>query len=266
MAGGGDEDTEVLDGGTAPPLGECGLFNDSILHLSLSLELIKGALGLVAGCVFSLGSPVSDDGESDDGALYCKTQPLEDADTQLVDEEDGVAADWMETQLVESGEEDGGDYGGQVETQLETEHDDDDEEDAGDAEDNACNGIMTQLVAECEVDGGNSGVGDMVDTQLVEESDEEAEDGVNGGDEVDVGEWGKTQLVEDSDEELRDDGELSEGTQVLTDNESLLDYEQDVASRLDGGVEEMNGNAERHLDDKNVVDSDASTDEEGDAG
>jgi hypothetical protein len=28
----------------------------------------------------------------------------------------------------------------------------------------------------------------------------------------------------------------------------------------------MNGKAERHLDDKNVVDSDASTDEEGDAG
>jgi mediator of DNA damage checkpoint protein 1 len=220
--------------------------------------------------VFSLGSPVSDgaetQSESDDGTLYCETQPLDDAETQLVDEEEGVAADWMETQLVESGEEDGGDYGDQVETQLEMEHDDDDDdEDAGDAEDNACNGIRTQLVAECEVDGGNGGVGDMVDTQLVEESEDEGEDRVNGGDEVDVGEWGKTQLVEDSDEELGDD-ELSEGTQVLTDNESLLDYKQDVASRLDGGVEEMNGKAERHLDGKNVVDSDVSTDEEGDAG
>lgn len=60
--------------------------------------------------------------ESEDDTLYCETQPLDDAETQLVDEvdeeEDGVPADWMETQLVESGEEDGGDYGELVDTQL----------------------------------------------------------------------------------------------------------------------------------------------------
>jgi mediator of DNA damage checkpoint protein 1 len=211
--------------------------------------------------VFSLGSPVSDgaetQSESDDGTLYCETQPLDDAETQLVDEEEGVAADWMETQLVESGEEDGGDYGDQVETQLEVEYD---EEDAGGVEDNACNGIRTQLVAECEAEGGNGGVDAMVDTQLVDESEEEEEDRVNGGDEVDVGEWGKTQVVEDSDDEL------SEGTQVLTDSESLSDYEQDVALGLDGGIEGMNDKSGKHFDDKSVVDTDASTDDEGDAG
>ncbi|TVU17861.1 hypothetical protein EJB05_33930 [Eragrostis curvula] len=222
------------------------------------------------------GSPVSDGGdtqsESDDGALDCETKPMDDAETQLVDEveeeeeeeeEEGVAPDWVDTQLVESGEEDGGDYGEQVETQLEVEHDD---EDAGRVEDNACNGNRTQMVAECKAKGVSGSVHDIVDTQLVEESEEEDDDdGVNGDDEVDVGEWGKTQLVEDSDEEMGDD-EFSEGTQVLTDNESLSDYERDVNSGLDGGFEATNAKAEMHVDCKSVVDSDASTDEEGDAG
>jgi mediator of DNA damage checkpoint protein 1 len=243
--GGGGGDTQVLDGGAL--LGEYGLFADCIVHPPPpSLNRVK-ALTLVGECVFFLGSPVSAGGE---------TQPLDDAETQLVDEVEGMSADWMETQLVESGEEDGGDYGDQVETQLEVEYD---EEDAGGVEDNACNGIRTQLVAECEAEGGNGGVDAMVDTQLVDESEEE-EDRVNGGDEVDVGEWGKTQVVEDSDDEL------SEGTQVLTDSESLSDYEQDVALGLDGGIEGMNDKAGKHFDDKSVVDTDASTDDEGDAG
>ncbi|GJM94589.1 hypothetical protein PR202_ga11249 [Eleusine coracana subsp. coracana] len=225
---GGGGDTQVLDGGTSP-----------------------------------LGSPVSDGGdtqsESDNDMLYCETQLMDDAETQLVDEEDeGVPADWMETQLVESGEEVGGDYCEQVETQIEVECNE--EEDAGGVEDNACNGIRTQLVAECQAERGNGGVDEMLDTQLVGESEDD--DGINGGDEVDVGEWGMTQLVEDSEEEAADD-ELSEGTEVLTDNESMSDYEQDMKSGLNGGNEGMNGRAYEHFDDKSMVDSDAST--EGDA-
>ncbi|KAL6840977.1 hypothetical protein ACP4OV_029237 [Aristida adscensionis] len=256
---GGDGETQVLDAGTPP-----------------------------------LGSPASDgdatQSEDEGGALYCETQPLDDAETQLVDgveeeeEEEGVAGDWMETQLVESGEEDGGGGDGeQVRTQLEEEGQE--EEGAGGEEDDVGNWVTTQLVDECEVEGVNNGVGDMMETQLVEDSEEddeeEDEEGVNGDDEVDagewgktqlvgddevdVGEWGKTQLVEDTDEEIGGD-ESSEGTLVLSDNDGLSDDERDVNSGMDGPVEGVNGSSEKHGDDRSLVDSDASTDEEGETG
>ncbi|XP_062179635.1 uncharacterized protein LOC133884294 [Phragmites australis] len=225
----------------------------------------------------TLGSPVSDSdamqSEGDDGAFYGETQPLDEAETQLVDgveeenEEQGVAGDWVETQLVESGEEDGGDDGEQVKTQLEVERGEDD--DAGGTEENAGDWTTTQLIEECVVEGANGSVDNMLETQLVEESDDE-EGRVNGGDEVggdevDVGEWGKTQLVEDSDEEIGCD-ELSEDTLVLSDNEGLSDDERDVRSEMEGSIEGVNGGVEKHGDNKSLVDSDASTDEEGDRG
>jgi len=145
---GGGGDTQVLDGGT-PPLGECALF------------IGRGSVGdwcnvkvlffFVGGCTLrSSGSPSSDgDGtqrEADDWALYDETQPLDDAETQLVDEvvekEEGVAGDWTETQLVESGDEDGGDDGDQVKTQQEVE-DGKGGDVGGGAEDNACNCTKT---------------------------------------------------------------------------------------------------------------------------
>jgi hypothetical protein len=122
------------------------------------------------------------------------------------------------------------------------------------------------------VDGGNNGVGGMVETQVVEDSEEEEEeDGVNGGDELCVDEWGKTQLVEDSDEEIGDD-ELSDSTQVLSDNESLSGDEGDAKSGMDkmdvklgmeGNIKQLNGGVEKLGGDENLVESDASTDEEG---
>ncbi|RCV15211.1 hypothetical protein SETIT_3G040100v2 [Setaria italica] len=247
--GGGGGDTQVLDGGTPP-----------------------------------LGSPASDSDSDatqsggDDGDLYDETQPVDEAETQLVDgvdeeeeEEEDVAGDWGETQLVESGEEDDCDDGDQVKTQLEVENGDD----GGGAEDNAGNWTRTQLIQECEVDGVNNGVGGMVETQLVEDSEEEEEeDGVNGGDELSVDEWGKTQLVEDSDEEIGDD-ELSDRTQVLSDDESLSGDERDAKSGMDkmdvelgmeGNIEGLNGGVEKLGGDENLVESDASTDEEGDTG
>ncbi|KAJ1261594.1 hypothetical protein BS78_09G042100 [Paspalum vaginatum] len=242
-----------------------------------------------------LGSPVSDgeatQSEADDGALYDESQPPEDAETQLVDEveeddeEQGVAADWMETQLVESGEEDGGDGGDLVETQLEVENGDDGDDgdqvetqlevETGDGggddsgvEDDGGDWTATQLDEECEVDVVNYAVGDMVDTQLVEESEDD--DGVYGGDEQDVAEWVKTQLVEDSDEEISEDG-----TAVPSDDESFSGDEWDFKSGMDkrdvklgteGSMERLNGGAEKHGDNNNLVDCDASTDEECDTG
>jgi hypothetical protein len=232
--------------------------------------------------LWSSGSPSSDgDGtqrEADDWALYDETQPLDDAETQLVDEveeEQGVAGDWTETQLVESGDEDGGDDGDQVKTQQEVE-DGEGGDVGGGAVDNDGNWTKTQLDGECEVDGVNTVVGDMVETQLVEEFEEEDDDkdGLNDDDEHDPGELGKTQLVEDSDEDLGDD-ELSDGTVVLSDNESLSGDERGVKSGMDkrdaklgmeGRIEGLNGGIKKHDDNNNLVDSDASTDEEGDTG
>ncbi|CAD6334640.1 unnamed protein product [Miscanthus lutarioriparius] len=236
---GGGGDTQVLDGGTPP-----------------------------------LGSPSSDgDGtqrKADDWALYDETQPLDDAETQLIDEvveeEEGVAGDWTETQLVE-----GGDDGDQVKTQQEME-DGEGGDVGGGAEDNAGNCTQAQLVEECEVDGVNTVVGDMVETQLVEESEEDDKDGLNDDDEHDPGELGKTQLVENSDEDIGDD-ELSDGTVVLSDNESLSEDERGMESGMDkrdaklgmeGSIEGLNGGIKKHDDNNNLVDSDASTDEEGD--
>ncbi|XP_062230745.1 uncharacterized protein LOC133928430 isoform X2 [Phragmites australis] len=219
--------------------------------------------------------------EGDDSTLYGETQPLDEAETQLVegvDEEEGVAADWVETQLVESGDEDGGDDGEQLKTRLEVEREE--EDDAGGTKDNAGDWTTTQLVEECVVEGANGGVDDMLETQLVEESEEVR---INGGneegfgewaktqlvedsdEEIDFGEWAKTQLVEDSDEEIGDN-ELSEGTLVLSDNEGLSDDERDAKSGMEGSIEGVNGRVEKHVDNKNLVDSDASTDEEGNTG
>jgi len=224
----------------------------------------------------SSGSPSSDgDGtqrEADDWTLYDETQPLDDAETQLIDEvveeEEGVAGDWTETQLVE-----GGDDGDQVKTQQEME-DGEGGDVGGGAEDNAGNCTQAQLVEECEVDGVNTVVGDMVETQLVEESEEDDKDGLNDDDEHDPGELGKTQLVENSDEDIGDD-ELSDGTVVLSDNESLSEDERGMESGMDkrdaklgmeGSIEGLNGGIKKHDDNNNLVDSDASTDEEGDTG
>lgn len=269
---GGGGDTQVLDGGTLP-LGEPCSFIASVCWNGWC----KGT-DLVIGCALRLGSPASDSDETqcggDDGALYDETQPVDEAETQLVDEvvveeeeeeEEDVAGDWAETQLVESGEEDGGDDGDQVMTQLEVENGEKGDDDGG--------WTRTQLDEKCEVDGLKDGVGGMVETQLVEDSEEkEQEDGVNGGDEPDVCEWGKTQLVEDSDEEIGDD-ELSDNTQVLSDNESLSGDERGVKSGIDkrdvelgvgGSIEGLNVGVENLGDNKNLVESDASTDEEGD--
>ncbi|CAL4902968.1 unnamed protein product [Urochloa decumbens] len=244
--GGGGGDTQVVDGGTSP-----------------------------------LGSPASDSDSDatqnggDDGALYDETQPEDEAETQLVDgmeeEEEDVAGDWGETQLVESDEEDGCDDIDQVKTQLEVKNGDVRDDDGG-MVDNASNWTRTQLDEECEVDGVNNCVGGMVETQLVEDSEEE--DGVNGGDELGVDEWGKTQLVEDSDEEVGDD-ELSDSTQVPSDGESLSGDERDMKSGIDkrdvvlgmeGSIQRLNKGVSKLCDNKNLVESDASTDEEGDTG
>ena len=238
---------------------------------------------LPIGCALWLGSPTSDSDSDatqcgeDNGALYDETQPADEAETQLVDGEeeedkDDVAGDWAETQLVESGEEDGSDDSDQVKTQLEVENGEEGDDHSG-AEDNARNCTRTQLDEECEVDGVNNGVGSMVETQLVEDSEDE-EDGVNGSDQLGVNEWGKTQLVEYSDEEIGDD-ELSDRTQVLSDNESLSGDERDVKSGMDKrdvdlgmgrSIEGLNGEVEKLGGNTNLVESDASTDEEGDTG
>ncbi|KAF0925640.1 hypothetical protein E2562_017215 [Oryza meyeriana var. granulata] len=252
---GGEGETQALDGGTPP-----------------------------------LGSPVSDDGDAtptegeEDGVLYGETQVLDDVETQMVDdglgeeeeEEEGVAVDWGETQLVEDSEEG---RGGDVDEQDDTQLVEDSEEDGGGAceqvkhaaagsDNNAGDLARTQLVeghTEGE-DGGNNGAGDGLETQFVEECPEDER--VNNSSDEDVGEWGKTQLVEDSHEEKGDDGddELSVDTQVLSDDEGLSNDEREVKFGTEGSNVKVNGVLENHVDAKILVDSDASTDEEGDIG
>uniref|UniRef100_A0ACD5W1Q3 Uncharacterized protein n=2 Tax=Avena sativa TaxID=4498 RepID=A0ACD5W1Q3_AVESA len=209
MAGG---ETQVLDDGGTPPLGSPASSGDTTR---------------------------SEGGEDDDnGVLYGETQALDDDDdeTQAVDDEFSEEELAGETQLVEDSEEDGIDIAGQTQAVEEEE-----EDDGGSTEDEAGDLARTQLVEECEEEGG--GNADLAETQLVEECLEQVR--VNGsGDEEDAIDWGMTQRVEDTDEEVGDDGddELSDGTQVQSDDE---------------------GNVEEHDDADNVVDSDASTDEEG---
>uniref|UniRef100_A0A0E0KYF8 BRCT domain-containing protein n=1 Tax=Oryza punctata TaxID=4537 RepID=A0A0E0KYF8_ORYPU len=250
----GDGETQALDGGTTPPL----------------------------------GSPVSDDGDatpSEDGVLYGETQALDDAETQMVDdglgeeEVEGVAVDWAETQLVEDSEEEeeeerGGGVDDQEDTQLveDTEEDEGEGEDAGGAceqvkggaaecDNNAGDLVRTQLVEEHKEGEDCHGL----ETQFIEECLEEEEKVNNSSDDEDVGDWGKTQLVEGSDEERDDDGddELSVGTQVLSDDEGISNDEREVKFDMGGSNTKVNGALEDHT--KNLVDSDASTDEEGDA-
>jgi len=197
-----------------------------------------------------LGSPVSSGdatqsgggGDDDDGVLYGETQALDDAETQAVDDEYAEGELAGETQLVEDSEEDGVDVAGQTQAVHEEE-----EDDGGSTEDEAGELTRTQLVEECEVEAG--GNVDLAETQLVEACLEEER--VNdSGDEEDAIDWGMTQRVEDTDEEVGGDGddELSDGTQVQSDGE---------------GVQDDEGNVEEHDGADNVVDSDASTDEEG---
>ena len=236
---------------------------------------------LLTGCTaLWLGSPTSDSDATqsgeDNGALYDETQPETQLEDGLEEEDkDDVAGNWADTQLVESGEEDGSDDSDQVKMQLEVELENGEEgDDDSGAEDNAHNCNRTQLDEECEVDEVNNGVGSMVETQLVEDSEEDEEDGVNGSDQLGVNEWGKTQLVEYSDEEIGDD-ELNDRTQVLSDNESLSGDERGVKSGMDKrdvdlgmgrSIEGLNGEVEKLGGNTNLVESDASTDEEGDTG
>ncbi|XP_052156199.1 uncharacterized protein LOC127773983 isoform X1 [Oryza glaberrima] len=255
--GGGDGETQALEGGATPPL----------------------------------GSPVSGNGDatpSEDGVLYGETQALDDAETQMVDdglgeEEDGVAVDWGETQLVEDSEEEEEERGGGVDDQEDTQLVEDSEDDEGEGDDaggacalakggaaecgnNAGDLVRTQLVEEHKEgeDCGNEGAGDGLETQFAEECPEEEEKVNNCRDDEDTGELGKTQLVEDSDEERDDDGddELSVDTQVLSDDEGLSNDEREVIFDMGGSNTRVNGALEHHT--KNLVDSDASTDEEGD--
>ncbi|XP_047044569.1 uncharacterized protein LOC124648930 [Lolium rigidum] len=206
-------ETQVLDDGGTPPLGS---------------PVVSGDTTRSEG-----------GGDDDDGMLYGDTQALDDDDeTQAVDdefEEQEEEAAAGETQLIEDSEEEGVDVAGQTQA-VEVEED----EDGGSTEDEAGGGNKTQLLEECEAEGGGN------KTQLVQECQEEER--VNdSGDEADAIDWGMTQRVEDTDEEVGDDGddELSEGTQVQSDDEGLQNDERDV---------------EEHDD---VADSDASTDEEG---
>uniref|UniRef100_A0ACD5VP98 Uncharacterized protein n=1 Tax=Avena sativa TaxID=4498 RepID=A0ACD5VP98_AVESA len=204
MAGG---ETQVLDDGGTPPLGSPANSGDTTR---------------------------SEGGEDDDnGVLYGETQALDDDETQAVDDEFAEEELPGETQSVEDSEEDGVDIAGQTQAVEE-------DDDGGSTEDEAGDLARTQLVEECEEEGG--GNADLAETQLVEECLEQER--VNGsGDEEDAIDWGMTQRVEDTDEEVGDDGddELI-GTQVQSDDD---------------------GNVEEHDDADNVVDSDASTDEEG---
>ncbi|KAL5202879.1 hypothetical protein ABZP36_013831 [Zizania latifolia] len=242
---GGEGETQALDGGTPPP-----------------------------GSPFSDGDATRSEGE-DAGVLYGETQEIDGAEAQVADdgleeeeEEEGVAVDWGETQLVEDTEEvEDGNGVDEQETQL---VENSEEEDGGgvreqskyvaaDCENNGSDWARTQLVEEHEEDGGNAGAGDGVETQFIEECLEE-EERVNNSSDEDVGDWGKTQLVDDSDEENGDagDDELSVGTQALSDDDDLSNDERDVK------FVEINDVSEDHVDNKNLVDSDASTDEEGD--
>uniref|UniRef100_A0A0D9WCR5 BRCT domain-containing protein n=1 Tax=Leersia perrieri TaxID=77586 RepID=A0A0D9WCR5_9ORYZ len=222
---GGDEETQSLDGGETPPL----------------------------------GSPVSDgyaptpsEGE-EDGVMYGETHALDDAETQMdsEDEHGGGVNEQDDTQLVEDSEEEE-DGGGGVCEQVKNV--------AAKCENNAGDLVWTQLVEEHKevVDG----VGDGLETQFVEECLEE-EENVNDCSDGDVGEWGKTQLVEYSDEERDDDGddELGVDTQVVSDDEGQPNDMSEV--KFGGSNVEVNAVLGDHVDTKNLVDSDASTDDEG---
>ncbi|KAI5006450.1 hypothetical protein ZWY2020_033693 [Hordeum vulgare] len=107
-------------------------------------------------------------------------------------------------------------------------------------EDEAGDGDRTQLVEECEVEDGGGG-----EPQLVEECQEEEIENDSSDDEAAV-QRGTTQLVEDPGD---GDVELSQGTQVQSDDEGLPNNEGDVKDYA-----------------KDSVDSDASTEEEGATG
>ncbi|VAH02828.1 unnamed protein product [Triticum turgidum subsp. durum] len=172
-----------------------------------------------------------------------------------------------DTQVVEDSEDDARGVAGQTQAVEEEEV-----EDGDSTEDEAGDGDRTQLVEECEVEDGGSGETQLVEecqeeervndssddeaavqqgtTQLVEECQEEER--VNDSSDDDAADQrGMTQLVEDSDKEMGDDGddELSQGTQVQSDDDGLPNNETDVKDYAEDSV-----------------DSDASTEEEADTG
>ncbi|VAH14317.1 unnamed protein product [Triticum turgidum subsp. durum] len=172
-----------------------------------------------------------------------------------------------DTQVVEDSEDDAGGVAGQTQAVEE-----DEEEDGGSTEDEAGDGDRTQLIEECEVEDGGSGETQLVEecqgeervndssddeaavqrgtTQLVEECQEEER--VNDSSDDDAADQrAMTQLVEDLDKEMGDDAddELSQGTQVQSDDEGLPNNETYVKDYAEDSV-----------------DSDASTEEEGDTG
>ncbi|CAM0958376.1 unnamed protein product [Alopecurus aequalis] len=229
MAGGGE--TQVVDDGGTPPLGSP---------------------------ASSGGTTRSEGGGDEDGVLYGETQALDDdeGETQAVDDDEfgeeemgvGVAG---ETLLVEDSEEDVAGRTQAVEEEEDgggTTEEEGEEDDGGTTEDEASDWARTQLVEECEAEGGGDGK-DSVETQLVEECQEEERVDDSGDDEEEGAiDWGMTQLVEGSEEDDGDD-EGSDGTQVQSDDEGQQDDD-------DRDVEENDDTA-------NLGDSDASTDEEG---
>ncbi|VAH14326.1 unnamed protein product [Triticum turgidum subsp. durum] len=228
-------ETQVVDDGGTPPLGS-----------PVSSGATTQSGGEEDDNGLRLGSPVSsgDTTQSggDAGVLYGETQPLdEDDETEPVDDEfEGEGEERMsdDTQVVEDSEDDAGGVAGQTQAVEE-----DEEEDGGSTEDEAGDGDRTQLIEECEVEDGGSG-----ETQLVEECQGEERVNDSSDDEAAV-QRGTTQLVEDLDKEMGDDAddELSQGTQVQSDDEGLPNNETYVKDYAEDSV-----------------DSDASTEEEGD--
>ncbi|KAM3407179.1 hypothetical protein ACQJBY_000928 [Aegilops geniculata] len=260
-------ETQVVDDGGTPPLGS---------PVSSGATTQSGGEeddnGLRLGSPVSSGDTTQSGGEDDGGGggvLYGETQLLDDdEETEAIDDEfEGEGEERMsdDTQVVEDSEDDAGGVAGQTQAVEEEE-----EGDGGITEDEAGDGDRTQLIEECEVEDGGSGETQLVEecqeeervndssddeaalqrgtTQLVEECQEEER--VNdSSDDDDADQRGMTQLVEDSDKEMGDDGddELSQGTQVQSDDESLPNNETVVKDYAE-----------------DLVDSDASTEEEGD--
>ncbi|VAH02838.1 unnamed protein product [Triticum turgidum subsp. durum] len=259
-------ETQVVDDGGTPPLGSPVSSGDTTQSGGEEDDN-----GLRLGSPVSSGDTTQSGGEDDGdaGVLYGETQPLDDdEETEAVDDEfEGEGEERMseDTQVVEDSEDDARGVAGQTQAVEEEEV-----EDGDSTEDEAGDGDRTQLVEECEVEDGGSGETQLVEecqeeervndssddeaavqqgtTQLVEECQEEER--VNDSSDDDAADQrGMTQLVEDSDKEMGDDGddELSQGTQVQSDDDGLPNNETDVKDYAEDSV-----------------DSDASTEEEAD--
>lgn len=128
------------------------------------------------------------------------------------------------------------------------------------------------------VGGVDVGDGDLVkesgvlygETQALDDSE-----GPGGDGDFDVGDWGKTQLIEESEEDAAaddDDDENDEGTAVLSADEGLSDdgatpggnerKAEDAELGLAETAKDENLSSGDGKDKENLVDSDASTDDE----